>query len=138
MEKEPYKLDIKELLIKGDVGASETYKVELKKDIELDGENTLKDYIGEVKVTLLEKEVLAEFNINYTAQTVCARCLKRFKREGRLSFDREYLIGRRVAEGDELLVDKEFQIEVGEPTYEEIVFDIPMKPICKENCKGIK
>lgn len=138
MEREPYRLDVKQLLIKGSVGSRENFYVKSSLSAKLDEENALKGYEGEVKVTLLEKELAVEFNINYRVDTICARCLKKYKREGRLTFDREYIIGRRVAEGDELLVDKEFQIEVGEPVYEEIVFDIPMKPLCKETCKGIK
>lgn len=138
MEQEPYKLDVKDFLVKGNVGSREVFVVKAKLDIELDEENVLKSYEGEVKLTLLENEILAEFHINYVAETVCARCLKRYKREGRLSFDREYMIGRRVAEGDELLVDKEFKIEIGGSTLEEIAFDVPMKPLCKESCKGIK
>lgn len=136
MKTEPYKLDIKELLIKGNVGSREVFIVKVSPTLKLDEENTLKSYEGEVKVTLLEDELLAEFHINYIAETICARCLKKFKREGRLSFDREYIIGRRAAEGDELIVDKDFKIELGEPVHEEIAFDVPMKPICKKACKG--
>lgn len=138
MKEELYNIDVKDLLIKGDLGARETHDVKFKKDVKLDEENALKSYEGEVKLTLLEKEILAEFGINYVAETICARCLEVYKREGSLSFDREYAVGKRVAEEDELIVDKKFQIEVGGPIFEEISFDIPMKPLCREACKGIK
>ena len=137
MKVEPYKLDVKDLLLKDNVGNRETFEVKASPSIELDEENVLKSYEGEIKVTLLENELLAEFHINYIAETICARCLKKFKREGRLSFDREYIIGRRVADAEELIVDKEFQVEIGGPILEEIAFDIPMKPLCSEKCEGI-
>jgi len=146
MKKEPYKLDVKNLIVKGSVGSKEIFSVKATPDIEIDEENVLKAYEGEVKATLLEDSILAEFNINYEMETVCARCLKTFLRKGAISFDREYLIGKRavaprtgryMAGADGLIVDKEFCIEVAGPILEEIAFDIPMKPLCKESCKGI-
>lgn len=138
METEPYKLDVKDFLVKWNVGSRETFDIKASPKLKLDEENVLKSYEGQVKLTLLEEEILAEFDINYICETICARCLKKFNREGRLSFDREYIVGKRVAGVDELIVDKEFKIEISEPTIEEIAFDIPLKPLCKESCKGIK
>lgn len=141
MEKEPYKLNIKDLLAKGTVGSKEAFDIKASPNVEMDEENVLKSYEGEVKLTLLEEEILAEFKVDYLAETICARCLKKFKRKGKLKFNREYRFGKRVASPvageDELKVGKDFSIEVNEPTKEEIAFDIPMKPICKESCKGI-
>jgi len=137
MEQEPYKISVKDLLVRGSVGDKEVLKVKSSSEIVLDEENTLMGYEGEIKATILEDEILVEFGINYRCETICARCLKKFNRKGKLSFDREYMTGKRVAEGDELIVDKEFKVEVGGPIFEEIVLDIPMKPRCKESCKGI-
>ncbi len=138
METEPYKLDVKDFLIKGNVGGKKTFEIKDSHKLKLDEENVLESYEGELKLTLLEEEILAEFNINYVCKTICARCLKKFDREGRLSFDREYIVGKRAADEGELIVDKEFKIEIGGPAVEEIAFDIPLKPLCKESCKGIK
>ncbi len=144
MKKEPSnekistKIDVKNFLIKGKVGDTETIDIKENVKTEIDPENALSSYQGKIKITLLEKEILAEFSVEYLAKTVCARCLKRFDREWSLTFEREYLLGRRTAADGELIVGKDFQIEVGEPILEEINFDIPMKPLCKTNCKGFK
>jgi uncharacterized metal-binding protein YceD (DUF177 family) len=137
MKNEPYKLDVKDMLAKGAVGNRESFEVNVHLNIELDEENVLKSYEGQIGLTLLEEESLAEFQISYTAETVCARCLKKFMRDGKVEFDRQYKLGKRVAEGDELIVEKDFQIEMRKPICEEIAFDIPMKPLCSEKCEGL-
>jgi len=144
MKKEPsekqsnisYKIDVKDFIVKGVVGDRESYNVEVNLGEELDEENTLKSYKGKISLTMLENEIYSESEITYTAETICARCLKKFERHGEVSCEREYKIGKRVAEDGEFLVDKEFKIEVGVPIYEEIMFDIPMKPVCNKACKG--
>lgn len=137
MEKEPYKLDIKDLLAKGTVGSKEAFDIKASPNIEMDEENALKSYEGKVGLTLLEDEVLAEFKVSYTAETICARCLKKFLRKDGVKFEREYKIGKRRVGEDELVVGKDFNIEIGKPVEEEITFHIPMKPLCREACKGV-
>jgi|GEM_PF-1467537 len=137
MKHEPYKLGIKDLLAKGASGSRETFKVKAGPNIKMDEENILKSYEGEVRLTLLEEEILAEFQISYTAETICARCLEKFTRKDEVKFEREYQLGKRSAGENELAVGKDFSIEVGEPIEEEITFDIPMKPLCDAKCKGI-
>jgi len=140
METEPSKLSIKielkDFLVKGKFGDTTAEDIGSDKKQEIDEENSLTHFRGTIKMTLLEEEVLAEFSINYTAETICARCLKKFERNGALSFEREYLIGKRIPQDDKMLIDKQFRIEVGEPVEEEISFDIPMKPLCSESCEG--
>lgn len=136
MNTEPYKLDVKHFLAKGKVGDTEVLGLKSSPMFKLDGENILKSFEGEVKLTLLDREILAEFQIAYISKTICARCLKEFDRGGKIIFDREYKIGKRVAEAGELIVDKEFQIEVGGPIYEEVAIDTPMKPLCNKACEG--
>ena len=131
-------INVKDFLIKGPVGDTETIPIHETFEKSLDPENTLRSFEGSIKLTLLEEEILAEFSVEYLAKTICARCLKRFDREGSLAFERAYLLGRRTAADGELIVGKDFQIEVGGPILEEINFDIPMKPLCKTDCQGFK
>ncbi len=133
----PAKIDVKNLIAKGKVGDRLKAEIDEKLNLRLDEENVLQEISGNVQLTLLEQEILAQFDINYLAKTVCARCLEEYERKGDVAFDREYLIGRRTPEEDKLIVDKNFQIEIGEPTLEEITLDIPMKPLCSEKCEGI-
>lgn len=137
MKSEPYKIDVKDFLVKGKLGDRENVSVDRDMAFTLDEENVLKKIYGEIQLTLLENDILAEFDINYECETICARCLKKFGREGKVEFDREYKVGKRVAEEGELIVDKNFQIEAGDLIVEEIAFDAPMKPLCDTLCKGI-
>ena len=137
MKQEPYKIDVKDFLAKGRVGDRSDIEINEKLNIQLDEENVLREISGKVTLTLLETEILAEFGINYFCETICARCLKEFERQGKIKFEREYLIGRRIPEEDKMLVDKNFQIEIGKPSLEEIILDTPMKPLCSEKCNGL-
>jgi len=145
MKKEPsekdgktsYKVDVKDFTLNQPVGGSE--KVYLKKSVSvaLDEENALKAYFGNLILTMLDVEILAQFEVDYTADTICARCLEKFKRDGSISFENVYKLGRRIAEEGESVVDKDFMIEIGIPIFEEIMLDIPMKALCSEDCKGL-
>lgn len=132
------KVNVKELTTTGSVG--QVLSVPLKKsglDLPLDEENILKSYQGDLKLVKLEEEILAKFVINYSVETICARCLKVFERSGKIEFENQYWFNRQKDSPENEIVDKNYEIEVGKSIYEEIYFDIPMKPLCDKECKGL-
>ncbi len=74
----------------------------------------------------------------------CVRCLEVFSRHVDISFDRVYTPVFEIKEEVELRksdlkVDfyRENVIDIHHLILEEIYLDIPMKPLCKPNCKGL-
>lgn len=130
-------LDVKKLVFGAQIGIKDSYDFQSESPFVIDSENDIVMFKGNVKLTRLPEELMAEYKIEYLANTQCARCLKRFERKGARQFTREYLIEGVDPEGEKLSVNKNYQIDIGLPIYEELIFDIPMKPLCDKDCKGV-
>ncbi len=133
------KAGVKDFVLSATVGSILSLNIEKKNlNLPLDEENILKFYEGTLNLTKLEESLLARISVSYSAETRCARCLDEYKREGKINFEEEYFLDRKKLSFETRVVDKNFEIEVGEPIYEEIYFNIPMKPLCSEDCEGVK
>lgn len=75
---------------------------------------------------------------------VCARCLVGFRETRKLDLDFILRTGtpeQALAEGDEEASDVIFvqggEVDIADLIVEELLLDIPMKPICRELCEGL-
>lgn len=77
----------------------------------------------------------------------CCRCLKTIPREIKQRFELEYWPDPKVEkEGEELALEyadlaigfyRNNEIDLSQVASEQIVLEIPMKPVCKDKCKGL-
>ncbi|MDD3481054.1 MAG: DUF177 domain-containing protein [Patescibacteria group bacterium] len=129
-------LNVKNLAY-SELGNKESYDLKLEaKDFETD------DYIDEVTGTVdlsrVDDGILAEFKLDLSVNLNCDRCLTRFTFKPKLKFSRIYsLTPIMTDDNDYLPVEKDFQINVTEPIREETVLAIPVKKVCKADCKGL-
>lgn len=79
-----------------------------------------------------------------TVKLQCGRCLDNYNYEIQASFDEKYchendvaIINEEGIEEDECNIFKGDKIDFTEDVKECLALSIPMKPICKEECKGI-
>lgn len=87
-----------------------------------------------LKLTKLDKErVLAHFETTINIKLSCIRCLEKFSHQISLSFDRVYSTD---PESDELPIE-DGRIEVKQPVYEELILELPAKPVCSKDCQGL-
>jgi len=102
---------------------------------------------SEVQVSLRGERVCVEGKLGADLVLTCARCAKPFARKIQKDFELEYRPDPVVeAEGEDLglaYTDLEIgfyrddRLDVRAVISEQIVLEIPMKPICKEACKGL-
>lgn len=73
-------------------------------------------------------------------ESSCSRCLKDFEETLQLKLNYEIVSSKEAEEMDEeediLVVDHEV-MDLEKVIIEELIIKAPMKPLCKENCKGI-
>lgn len=73
-------------------------------------------------------------------ESSCSRCLKDFEERLQLKLNYEIVSSKKAREMDEeediLVVDQDV-MDLEEIIIEELIMKAPMKPLCKENCKGI-
>lgn len=72
-----------------------------------------------------DKEVLIEVSLEALMNEDCARCLKEFE----MPLNKHLYLSYEASSQD--------VIDLSDNIREEIMLDYPMKPVCKEDCKGL-
>jgi len=135
------KIKIAELLAKP-VGESADYKLPPNLDFEYGDIKTAVPIEGKIKLTNLGNRIFADFSIKTRLNFVCSRCLKNFKKFVALNFQQEYLRPEKAKKNEladtpsEFLI-KNYEIDAQPAIFNEIVLNLPLKPLCKKNCKGL-
>jgi uncharacterized protein len=99
-------------------------------DLELKGPDEVSvSFSGPLKldidVEIAAHELIVRFNVSYTLNLVCSRCLDDFK----LPFDKSSILNYNIQHSD--------SVDISEGLREEILLSYPLKPLCKESCAGI-
>ena len=108
------------------------------------------DLNGQVKVTRLSEGVLVQGDVDATVHMQCSRCLEdislpveaRLEEQFQPTVDVE--TGRpvtRVQSEDEadstFTIDANHLMDLSEPVRQALLVAIPMRPLCREDCKGL-
>ncbi len=102
---------------------------------------------SEVKVSLWGERVCVEGKLGADLVLTCSRCLKPFARKIQKGFELEYRPDPVVeTEGEDLGLTytdlevgfyRDDRLDVRAVISEQIVLEIPMKPVCEKACKGL-
>jgi len=76
---------------------------------------------------------------DFSAETTlsCVRCLTEFNHELDWSFTELYAFDKRSETDSGLLLPEDAHIDLAELLREYALLEIPISPVCKENCKGL-
>ncbi len=120
-----------------------------EKELKIDNSISALQYPAhsEVKVSLWGERVCVEGELGADLVLTCSRCLKLFARKIRKGFELEYRPDPVVeTEGEELGLTytdlevgfyRDDRLDVRAVISEQIVLEIPMKPVCQKACKGL-
>jgi uncharacterized protein len=99
-----------------------------------------------VNVKKVDSDVYLHGDLRATLRLTCGRCLEDFSRDVTLPLELEFRPVEEL-EGDEkyeLSRDeldtgfyREGELDLGEISREQVLLNLPMKPLCSEACKGI-
>lgn len=129
------KLDVKNLVF-GAVGEIDTFDLALER-FELADDLVATSLKGKIKLTRLDESILAQFEGEAKVETECDRCLSAFEMTLPFSQSYEYFLGGFREDENDLLVSKNFEIDLTEPIREEIVLALPVQKLCRKDCKGL-
>jgi len=108
--------------------------------------NILSPLKGELRIDRVDKEVIIKGFYDTSIELVCSRCLNTFKKKSTHDIFITFrplseLTGDEVYElhSDELEVDfySGNELDLESLIEKEIILSIPMKPLCREDCKGL-
>jgi len=80
--------------------------------------------------------VYLEYTASFTLDHTCDRCLKDFQREYQLSFD-HIVVPSLSGDNDDYIVADGECIEMNDIAVTDILLQLPVKILCKEDCKGL-
>ena len=102
---------------------------------------------SELQVSLLGEQIRVEGVLEADVELTCSRCLKTFESSIEKKFELDYRPDPILEEeGEEFSLTysdldigfyRDQQLDVSALISEQVVLEIPMKPVCREECKGL-
>lgn len=93
----------------------------------------------EAELVQTEQGLRAALSSTANVQRTCDRCLASFTKQIPLAFDQEYRTDVHSTEKEELRIlpiEPGETIDLFEPVRQEIILMLPVKALCRPNCKG--
>lgn len=128
-------LDVKSLAF-GAVGERQESELGEKKFLLAD-DLVAKDLKGKIELTRLDDSILAQVSGNADIGLECDRCLEPYLETVQFDLSLEYHLGGYREDEEDLLVSRDFKIDVTEPLREEIILAPPVRKLCRKDCKGL-
>lgn len=131
-------------LLRASVGSVRDYEIKQVIDITGDGVNSLVQ--GKVSLMRTHRSILVKGELATEAELTCSRCLGPFRRSLKMNLEDEYYptadvdTGVAIALPDEpgcFTIDQQHVLDLTEAVRQCALLDIPMKPLCRENCAGL-
>lgn len=117
-------------------GAGSQTKFKLNQKLKSDEIKTIQPITGLVILTKINNHLLTNFKIKTQLNLNCDRCLKPFNKKIQLNFERIYT--KNPKEPDQLPINPNLTIEIGESLIEELILTQSIKNLCQIKCKGLK
>lgn len=143
-------------LLKERIGATRKFHLEASDLVLDDGNEELglnrleaQNVRGDVKATRLSDSLLVQGDVEATVQLQCSRCLDTFELAVDASLEEQFqpvvdvVTGYTIKRAEFEENDAAFQIDLNhmmdltEPVRQALLVALPMKPLCREDCKGI-
>jgi uncharacterized protein len=128
-------LDVKNLTF-GAIGETDHFDLSME-NWKVAEDLVAKDLKGKIKLTRLDESILVQAEGFVKILLDCDRCLVNFEQELSFDFSQEYFLGGFRENEEELLVSKNFEIDIEGPIREEIILAMPVKKLCHKGCRGL-
>jgi len=106
-------------------------------ELQLAEDFNLRQLEGLLTATRTQQGLLIQGKFEAQLQLQCVRCLKDYDHLLAWELTELYVFNRRDATKEDLIVPDNAQIDLTEFVKEEALLDIPINPICKEDCQGL-
>ena len=131
-------------LLRAPVGTAREYKIEGQVDIL--GDENHRPVRGEAVLLRTNRSILVRAKLDLKVELECSRCLRSFDQPMTIEFEEEYfptldvISGVHLPPADEpgvFTIDEHHVIDLTEAIRQYTLMNIPMKPLCREDCAGI-
>jgi uncharacterized protein len=129
-------------LLKEPVGSSQSHNISGTIGEEVEG------FVeGKAKVIRINQGVLVQCKLNAEVKLICSRCLDAFLCPMNFTAEEEFLPIADVSDDsalsspeqlEEFTIDDKNILDLGELIRQYILLNLPMKPLCRPDCSGMK
>ena len=129
-------------LLKEPVGSSRSYSIDGVIDEEVTG-----PVEGKIKLIHTDRGILAQGGLAVDVKLICSRCLDSFWCHLDFPVEEEFLTTIDVSSGvplpladepDDFTIDDRNVLDLSELIRQYTLLNLPMKPLCRPDCPGIK
>ncbi len=128
----PARLLVSDLL--GHPGARRQESFALDVDVEMDVARITEPVDVDLTMEAGTRDLLVRGTAGYGATLVCNRCLTEFDHTGLVKISQPY---SEQPESEDILPIEHGYIDVTEPVHDEVVLDLPLTPVCRQDCLGL-
>lgn len=131
-------------LLQEPVGASRTFSFRLDL-LQLDDDLVARDVEGDMRLTRLTDEILANVTATATVALTCLRCLEQYDQPTKTRFQEEFRVAYDVRSGaavfssdddERFAINDSHELDIREPLRQELIVSLPMRPDCGAACPG--
>ncbi len=97
----------------------------------------LKNFKGVARVGRTPQGILVQADFTADVNAECVRCLAEFDQSLKASFQELFAFRSRSVTDSGLYVPEDGNIDLSPLVREYILLDMPIKPLCREDCKGL-
>lgn len=133
--KHPLRINIG-FLLNQPVGTSRDFDFEFNQLI-LPPDIELTDFSGTAHISRTRQGLLVEGVFTGTVEAECVRCLRSTEQHLKTQFQELYAFTRDNVSESDLVLPEDGHIDLGPIVGEYLVIEIPIKPLCRENCRGL-
>ncbi|QBD79173.1 DUF177 domain-containing protein [Ktedonosporobacter rubrisoli] len=133
-------------LLKSPVGTSIEADIDAQ-DVQLDEDLKItRPLSGHARMRRINQGLLVDGWVDVTLKLTCTRCLKEFEQPMHVAFEERFnptvdvLTGASlppIEEDDVFPIDEHHQLDLTEAVRQQVLLNIPMVTLCKEDCAGL-
>lgn len=132
--KHPFRLNVG-FIVAEQIGYVREFPVEFP-ELHLQ-ELELEDVTGSIKINRTAQGLLTQVSLHATTTVECMRCLDPVVLELSPEFTELYAFNKNSVTDSGLILPDTGQIDLGPLVREYMLLEIPIKPLCKPDCKGL-
>lgn len=123
-------------LVHAEAGYSRTIEFDVDEMV-LPPDLTVQDLVGAATFGRTPQGLVADVQLSGRTVAECARCLDEFDLPIATEFTELYAFDQRSVTESQLLVPANHQIDLAPIGREYLLLDLPITPLCRQDCKGL-
>jgi uncharacterized protein len=123
-------------LLPQSVGTSRDFPFDVPK-LRFGDDLELSDLSGSARITRIAQGLLVQVKAQADLQAECVRCLTGFSQALSVDFTELYAFNHKSVTESGLIVPEDGHIDLTPLLREYLLLDIPIKPLCSPDCKGL-